>query len=371
MPELGIDSSKLTIEKTKLPKSSLPTKGLVYRQNFTDHMLIIEWEEGYGWKNPEIKPYSNISLDPSCCALQYSFELFEGMKAYKDSNDSIRLFRPELNMKRMNESAARICLPNFDGNELIKLIIKLVKLEKDFIPKDFGYSLYLRPTMIGTSGGLGPKPPKSAMIYVICSPSSPYYGLKIKPVKLEAIDYASRAWPGGSGNSKLGGNYSPCVLYQRESAKRGFEQILWLNGEDNHISEVGSMNFFIAFKDNKSGKCELVTAGLDGTILDGVIRRSILELTKEKLDKEKWDIVERVCTIQEIIERSEKQEVLEAFGCGTSAIVTPVEGIEYHGKYIIIPTDLNNECGPLTRNITKWITDIQYGNVESNWSVVV
>ena len=232
-------------------------------------MLSIEWTAAQGWLPPRITPYQNLSLDPATCVFHYAFECFEGMKAYKCADGSLRLFRPEKNMARINKSAARIALPTFEGKSLISLIGTMCKLDQRFIPSEKGYSLYLRPTMIGTQRTLGVGPPGSALLYVIASPVGPYYPTGFKAISLEATDYAVRAWPGGVGDKKLGANYAPCILPQLKAAKKGLHQNLWLFGEEEYITEVGTMNLFVVIKNKETGQKELLTAPLDGTILEG------------------------------------------------------------------------------------------------------
>ncbi|CCF58598.1 hypothetical protein KAFR_0E04480 [Kazachstania africana CBS 2517] len=367
-----LDSSKLTVTRTTTPSQPKPNDQLVFGQTFTDHMLTVEWTEEKGWANPEIKPYAPLSLDPATIVFHYAFELFEGMKAYRTEDNKITMFRPDMNMKRMNKSAARICLPKFDEEELLKLIGTLIEQDKHLIPVGQGYSLYIRPTMIGTSVGLGVSTPDKALLYVICSPVGPYYKTGFKAVKLEATDYATRAWPGGVGDKKLGANYAPCVLPQLQAAERGYQQNLWLFGPEHNITEVGTMNAFFVFQNLATGKKELVTAPLDGTILEGVTRDSILNLARERLDSNEWDINERYCTITEVAERSKNGELVEAFGSGTAAIVSPIKEIGWKGESINVPLLPGEQSGALTKQIAAWIGDIQYGRQEhKGWSRVV
>ncbi|KAH3900082.1 uncharacterized protein SCDLUD_004402 [Saccharomycodes ludwigii] len=372
MSTAPLDASKVKITNVSTPSKPKPNDQLVFGRTFTDHMLTIEWTEEKGWDAPIIKPYGNLSLDPSTCVFHYAFELFEGLKAYRTPDNKITMFRPDKNMQRMNKSAARICLPTFESDELIKLIGKLIEQDKHLVPQGQGYSLYIRPTMIGTSEGLGVGYPDKALLYVICSPVGPYYKTGFKAVRLEATDYATRAWPGGVGDKKLGANYAPCILPQLQAAKRGYQQNLWLFGPEKHITEVGTMNVFFVFKDEKTGKKELVTAPLDGTILEGVTRDSILNLAKEKLDPKEWIISERYYSINEVAEKAEKNELLEAFGAGTAAVVSPIKEIGWNGKDIKVPLLPGEQSGQLTKDIAKWIADIQYGRVKhGNWSRVV
>ncbi|RFU35372.1 hypothetical protein B7463_g958, partial [Scytalidium lignicola] len=366
-----IDSSALTIEKTASPKSLIPPKELVFGRTFTDHMLTVEWNASEGWQPAKITPYQNLSLDPSSCVFHYAFECFEGMKAYKDSKGQVRLFRPTKNMARMNKSSARIALPTFDSDAMIKLISKFAALEQRFIPDARGYSLYLRPTMIGTQKTLGVGPPGSALLYVIASPVGPYYPTGFKAVSLEATDYAVRAWPGGVGDKKLGANYAPCIVPQLEAAKRGFHQNLWLFGEEEFVTEVGTMNMFVVLKDKQTGQNELVTAPLDGTILEGVTRDSVLALAREKLEPNGWKISERKYTMGELSDAAKEGRLLEAFGAGTAAVVSPVRNISWKGELVSCGLKPDEEAGEIAMKMKEWIEARQYGDEEHEWSYVV
>lgn len=366
---MSLDSSKLEITKTTTPKQKLPNDQLLFGKTFTDHMLEVEWTKEAGWGTPKISPYHKLELDPSAVVFHYAFELFEGMKAYRDSNNQIRTFRPEKNMDRMNKSAERIALPTFDGEELLKCIDKFVLLDQDFVPEGAGYSLYLRPTMIGTSASLGVGVPDRALIYVIASPVGPYYSSGFKPVSLEATDYAVRAWPGGAGNRKLGANYAPCIKPQLDAAGRGYQQNLWLFGEEGYITEVGTMNAFFVFK-TADGKKELVTAPLDGTILEGVTRDSILELARERLPADEWIVSERKFTISDVKNAADSGNLIEAFGAGTAAVVSPIKTIGWKGEDISVPVG-DGSAGELTLQVNEWIKKIQYGEEEyKDWSRV-
>lgn len=368
----SLDASKLKVTKKTPPSQPRPNDELVFGQTFTDHMLTIEWTKEKGWDIPEIKPYGNLTLDPSSCVFHYAFELFEGLKAYRTPDNKITMFRPDMNMIRMNKSAARICLPTFDSEELIKLMGKLIEQDKHLVPTGTGYSLYIRPTLIGTTNGLGVGTPDRALLFVITSPVGPYYKTGFKAVMLEATDYATRAWPGGVGDKKLGANYAPCILPQLQAAERGYQQNLWLFGPEKHVTEVGTMNVFFAFKNSVTGKKELVTAPLDGTILEGVTRDSILTLTRQNLDPNEWEVNERYYSINEVAERAAKGELLEAFGAGTAAVVSPIKAIGWQGKDIDVPLIPGEQSGPITKQVAQWIADIQYGRVKhGNWSRVV
>lgn len=334
-------------------------------------MLTIEWNKTTGWGTPSITPYQNLSLDPATCVFHYAFECFEGMKAYKDSKGQIRLFRPDMNMARFNKSAARIALPTFTPETLIDLIAKFARVDERFIPSQRGYSLYLRPTMIGTQATLGVGPPGSALLYVIASPVGPYYPTGFKAISLEATDYAVRAWPGGVGDKKLGANYAPCIVPQREANSRGFQQNLWLFGEEEFVTEVGTMNVFAAIKNKETGQKELITAPLDGTILEGVTRDSILSLAREKLVPEGWLISERKYTMKDLAEASADGRLLEVFGSGTAAIVSPVRTISWKGKTVDCGLKPEEESGELATKFKDWMEARQYGDEEHEWSYVL
>lgn len=336
--------------------------------------MSLEWTASDGWLPPRITPYQNLSLDPATCVLHYAFEAFEGMKAYKDRNGNIRLFRPDKNMARMNKSAARIALPTFDGEAVIDLLKRFVKMEQRFIPDKKGFSLYIRPNIIGTQRTLGVGPPGSAMLYVIASPVGPYYPTGFKAVSLEATDYAVRAWPGGVGASKLGANYAPCIVPQMQAATRGFHQNLWLFADidpetgrvEDFVTEVGTMNLFAAII-NKDGQKELMTAPLDGTILEGVVRDSVLALARERLVPEGWKVSERKFPMRELVEAADEGRMIEVFGSGTAATVSPVRAISYKGKLVTCGLTDDEEVGPIALQMKNWIEGIQYGEEEHPW----
>lgn len=217
--ELSSKSIKVSITKT--PKPLTPLKDLVFGRTFSDHMLTIEWTATKGWGRPHIQPYGKIALEPSATVFHYGMECFEGMKAYKDKQGKIRLFRPELNMNRLYKSSKRLSLPGFEKKELLECIKELVKVDEKWIPKERGYSLYIRPTMIGTQESLGVGPSGRAMFFCILSPVGPYYRTGFAAVSLLATTDYVRAWPGGTGDSKVGGNYAPCIKPQTEAGREG------------------------------------------------------------------------------------------------------------------------------------------------------
>ncbi|CAG8521113.1 17114_t:CDS:2 [Funneliformis caledonium] len=365
-----IDHNKIRLQRSENLKPLIPNKDLVFGRAFTDHMLTIEWKVEQGWFDPIIQPYGKISLEPSAMVFHYSFECFEGLKAYKDKNGEIRLFRPDMNMQRFKRSAARITLPDFNEGELLECLKKLVRLEERWIPAERGFSLYIRPTLIGIQTTLGVGECSHALLFIICSPVGPYYKTGFSAVQLLATTDCVRAWPGGTGNAKIGGNYAPCVKPQLEAAEKGYQQNLWLFGDDDEITEVGTMNCFVHLK-NEQGEKELVTPPLDGTILAGVTRDSILSLARSWNE---FKVSERKITMLEVIKAQEEGRLLEMFGAGTACIVSPIKGIHYRGRDFNVPLDPNDTsraAGPITKRFADILMGIQYGEIPHEWSVIV
>lgn len=401
-PQPGVlDASKLSIRRTTAPKPLYPKEDLVFGRNFTDHMLTVEWTAQGGWAAPQIAPYRKIALDPATCVFHYGIECFEGQKAYRAADGTVRMFRCDMNAARLNRSAARLALPPVDTEQLQALLQSLVRLEDRFIPqsvtssilfplyvlrhskltkdvspttRERGYSLYLRTTFIGTQPTLGIGASSSALLYCIACPVGPYYPTGFKAVSLEATSESIRAWPGGAGNTKLGANYAPCILPQLEAAGRGFHQNLWLFGPDQRLTEAGAMNVFVVLRDSEGdgGGLELVTPELDGTILEGVTRDSVLALARERLvGREGWRVSERVITMPEVAAAAEEGRLVEAFGCGTAAVVTPIRSIGWKGRMVECGLAPGVEAGETAVRVKNWIEEIQYGELEHKWSMAV
>lgn len=343
------------------------TSSLQFGKFFTDHMLkILYYESLGGWQKPQITPMQNIALHPGAKVLHYAVELFEGMKAYRGVDGKIRLFRPDLNMERMNRSALRLGLPTFDGRELIKCLCRLVSIDQEWVPHSEASSLYLRPTLIGIDPSLGVAASESAMLYVILCPVGSYFDSKAKAVSLLADPAYTRAWPGGCGDRKIGSNYGPTIYVQREASDQGLEQVLWLYGEDHLVTEAGTMNIFIVFI-NDNGEMELATPPLDGLILPGITRYSILEMLREWNE---YKITERSISMKEVLKLSEENRLLEMFGAGTACIVSPIGSIKYRDKILKIPTtEWTKE--PLYKRVLRTLTDIQYGRMFHPWAVAI
>ena len=293
--------------------------------------------------------------------LHYGLGCFEGLKAFSSECGDIRLFRPSLNMHRFNKSASRLHLPNFDENDLLECVRKLVAVDQRWVPRGFGYSLYIRPTLIATSPRLGVFPSKLAKLFVITSPCGLYFPGGFKAIKLYANNHFVRAWPGGAGDCKVGGNYAPTLRVSSTAAEFGCSQVLWLL--DNHVQEVGTTNIFFLIK--AQGKYELVTPPLSGTILPGVTRQSCLDLSRH------WGnikVSERPITIQEIRDLCLSGRMVEAFCTGTAAVVTPVKGIYFEGDHLDIPldpADKNNQIGPFAKMFHQSLLEIQHGRTSA------
>ncbi|XP_076047551.1 branched chain amino acid transaminase isoform X2 [Oratosquilla oratoria] len=346
-------------------KPKPPVSELVFGKNFTDYMLKIEWDGNHGWGKPRIVPFQNLTLHPAAKVLHYATELFEGMKAYRGVDGEIRLFRPDRNMARMNRTAERSALPTFDGEELIELIKRQVQLEQEWVPHSESSSLYIRPTMIGTEEILRVDKSNKALLFIILCPVGPYYPTGFKPVSLLADPAHVRAWPGGCGAMKMGSNYGPTLAIQKLAESKGLQQVLWLFGDDHKISEVGAMNLMV-YIDKGDGGRELITPPLDGIILPGVTRQSLLELARSWGE---FDVTEREMTMGELLQLESEGRLLEIFGSGTACVVCPVAEIHYGNHVLKIPT-MEHE-NPLNQRFFRALTDIQYGRVPHEWAIPI
>ena len=332
-----LNASKLVFERNTSPKAvPEPNSPEVWEQNVcTDHMITCSWTSSNGWYAPNLKPYGPLSLMPTASVLHYATECFEGLKLYRGYDGKLRLFRPDRNCQRMLTSATRIALPAFDPKELQKLIEVLVATDGEkWLPKSRpGSFLYLRPTMIANDDHLGVRKPNEALLYVIAClfPSfdtgrgtaaldaNPALREKERPgLKLLASkEDTVRAWPGGFGFAKVGANYGPSLMAQGEARAMGFDQVLWLLGKDCDVTEAGASNFFVVWR-TREGRLQLVTAPLgDKIILDGVTRKSVLELARERLSGE-VEVVERRYTMCEVEVAVKEGRLLEAFAAGTA-----------------------------------------------------
>jgi len=329
-------------------------------------MLKIEWNVETGWRAPTIVPSGPVGLHPFAHVIHYAVECYEGMKAYVDNSGAVRLFRPEMNMERFRTSARRMSLPDFSGVELLKCIERLVDLDKDWIPRRRGYSMYLRPVIFSTTPWLGLTQCAEAMILVLCCPVGPYFKSGFVPIKLSVDAKYIRAWPGGTGNVKSGGNYGPTVISQADATANGCSQSLFVYDKQEFVTEAGTMNIFFLWR-NEHGVLQLVTPSLeDGTILPGVTRQSVIELGKQWNECE---VVEKMIPFAEVKAAFERGDVLEIFGTGTAAVIQPVSGIVYEGKEYAPTTPFTDDM--FQRRLTNFLIGVQYGDIDHPWSHVV
>jgi branched-chain amino acid aminotransferase len=335
---------------TRKPRIEDESK-LVFGKQFTDRMFVMEYDAGKGWHSARIEPYGPFSLDPAALVLHYSQEIFEGLKAFRRQDGRIGLFRPEENIKRFNRSARRMCMPEVDEAFFLEALKKLVRLEADWVPRSEGTSLYIRPTMIATEAVLGVKPAEKYLCYIILSPVGAYYKGGVNPVKIWISDEYVRVAPGGTGEAKTGGNYAASLFASREAAQKGFDQVLWLDAvHRKYVEEVGSMNICFLY----DGK--VITSPLKGTILDGITRRSILALVKEM----GLEIEERALAVDEILDGAANGRLVEAFGTGTAAVVSPVGQFTFRDRTVTLG---GGKAGKLTLKLYETLTGIQYGRL--------
>ncbi len=351
----------LTIEKTKNPKAKPDWNNLSFGKIFTDHMFLMDYDEGKGWYDPRIIPYGPFQLDPSSMVLHYGQSIFEGLKAYKTPDGRTLLFRPEANFNRLNISAERLCIPKIDVDFSVEVLKTLIKLEEDWIPKADGTSLYIRPYIFATDPYVGVKASSTYYYNIILSPVGAYYAEGLKPVKIYVEDEYVRAVKGGMGFTKTAGNYAASLLAGEVAKDKGYAQVLWLDGiHKKYIEEVGSMNIFFKFKD------ELVTPALNGSILAGITRDSIIHMAKNMGLK----VSERLLSIEEVFDRHQQGELEEVFGSGTAAVVSPVSELNWSGKIIEIG---GGKMGELTSTLYDQLTGIQWGKIADpyGWTVEV
>lgn len=337
-------------EERKKPKFS-DEQNLGFGRIFTDRMLVAEWKTGQGWIDARIEPYAPFVLDPAALVFHYAQEIFEGLKAYRWQDGTAALFRPEMNARRFNLSAERMCMPEVPEDLFLDGIAQLVGLERDWIPCSEGTSLYIRPTMIAVEPVLGVKPSDHYYFYVILSPVGAYYASGFNPVRIMVEDTYVRAVPGGTGEAKTGGNYAGSLKAGLQAKKKGFDQVLWLDGvQRRYIEEVGAMNMFFAYGDR------VVTAPLKGSILNGVTRDSVLKLA-ESIG---FTVEEKPLDINELMADLRAGKVTEAFGSGTAAVVTPVGALCFRDECLTIG---DGGVGRLTQQLYDSLIGIQYGRI--------
>ena len=352
----------IKITKTTTPKEK-PKKGdkLGFGKIFTDHMFVMNYTEGKGWHDPRIEPFAKFSLSPAAMVYHYGQEMFEGMKAYKSKDGKAYLFRPDMNAKRANNSNDRLCIPKIPEEDFIQAVKAVVDIDRDWIPDGEGESLYIRPFVIATDEFLGVAPSKTYLFFVILSPSGAYYESGLAPVGIWIEDEYVRAVKGGIGFAKTGGNYAASLIAQVKAHDDGYSQVLWLDGvERKYIEEVGAMN--IMFKIN--GK--IVTPMLNGSILPGVTRDSVIKMCKHL----GYEVSERKISVDELVAAAKSGELEEVFGTGTAAVISPVGKLRYKDDVMVIG---NGEIGEVSQKLYDTLTGIQWGKLDDpfGWRVTV
>ncbi|HIT53512.1 MAG TPA: branched-chain amino acid aminotransferase [Candidatus Fimivicinus intestinavium] len=353
---------EITVERTQHPKQK-PTDQtkLGFGNYYTDHMFLMNYDEGQGWHDPRIVPYGPIELDPAAMCLHYGQEVFEGLKAYRTADGRILLFRPDRNMARLNSSNDRLCIPLIDEAFAVEAIKKLVSVDQDWIPTAEGTSLYIRPFIFATEPQVGVHPAQELLFVIILSPVGAYYPEGLNPVKIYVEDKYVRAVRGGMGYTKTGGNYAASLKAQDEAEKVGYTQVLWLDGvERKYIEEVGTMNVFFVIGD------EIVTPELQGSILPGVTRMSCIELLKSQ----GYQVSERRLSIDEVAKAADDGQLKEAFGSGTAAVISPIGELKWGDKVMTIN---KGEIGPISQHLYDTLTGIQWGKLPDpyGWTVEV
>mgnify|MGYP002552773761 FL=1 len=346
---------KITITKTASPKTKPNDSELGFGKYFTDHMLISDYNEDEGWHNTRIVPFENLSIHPASTVLHYGTEIFEGLKAYRRSDGKVQLFRPMENVRRLNNSAERLCLPQIPEEDSLQMLIEFVKCEQDWTPSSPGTSLYLRPFMFGNDETLGLHSIKNARYVIIASPVGSYYKEGINPVRIMIEDEDVRAVRGGTGYAKCGGNYAASTRAGERAEKKGYSQVLWLDGvERKYIEEVGAMNVMFKIGD------EIVTPKLTGSILPGITRKSCIEVLKNQ----GYTVNERLLSLEELEKAMEDGTLEEAWGCGTAAVVSPIGELCYKDKKCVIN---NGKIGKVTQELYDTLTGIQWGTMPDTY----
>lgn len=344
------------VERKEL-KVKPKAENLKFGTDFSDYMFVMDYEEGLGWHNPQIMPYSSFEVDPALMVFHYGQAIFEGLKAYKDVNGNIVSFRPMDNIKRLNVSAERLCIPKIDEEFTLIALKRLLNIEKDWVPELEGTSLYIRPFIIATDPFIGVRPSNTYKFFIILSPVGAYYAEGFNPVKIYVTDEYVRAAKGGVGYTKTAGNYAASLYAAKMAKEKGYTQVLWLDAsEHEYVEEVGTMNIFFKI-DNK-----IITPSLGGSILSGITRNSVITLAKDL----GYEVEERSISINEVFNAHNKGKLEEIFGTGTAAVISPVGTLRWKEDEIVIN---NGEVGEFSQKIYEIMDDIKCGRREDkyNW----
>ncbi len=350
----------IKVTRTTSPKAK-PTGKLGFGRVFTDHMFLMNYTRGKGWHDPRIEPYHDLTISPAAMVFHYGQEMFEGLKAYKGDDGTNYLFRPDMNAKRTNDTNDRLCIPQVPVEDYVQAVKAIVAVDQDWIPTEPGTSLYIRPFIIATEPFLGVDVSETFLFMIILSPSGAYYESGLEPVGIWIEDDYVRAVRGGMGYAKTGGNYAASLAAQVKAHGDGYSQVLWLDGvERKYIEEVGAMNIFFKI----DGK--IVTPMLNGSILPGITRNSVLELCRS------WgmEVEERKVSVEELIQAQRDGKLEECFGSGTAAVISPVGKLRYKDEVMTIG---GGAIGPVSQKLYDTVTGIQLGRLEDpfGWRVVV
>jgi branched-chain amino acid aminotransferase len=338
-----------------------PVGKLGFGKYYTDYMFQMEWTTEKGWHNQTIKPYGPIELSPATMVLHYAQETFEGMKAYRNDDNEILLFRPEMNARRMNRSNQRMCMPEINEEDFLDAINKLVDIERDWVPKEPNTSLYIRPFVFATEAGVGVHAANSYLFMIILSPVGSYYASGLSPVKIYVEDEYVRAVKGGTGFAKCGGNYASSIIAKQKANSLGYEQVLWLDAQHRrYVEEVGTMNAMFVINN------EIFTAPIEGTVLDGITRNSCIKL----LESWGYKVNEKSVEINNLMKFAKDGSLTEAFGTGTAAVISPIGVLRYKEDVVTIN---NNTIGTVTEKLFTELSGIQWGKTEDkfNWTHIV
>lgn len=331
-----------------------PESDFGFGKIFTDYMFEMDYDEQLGWHDAQIRPYGPLKLDPASLVLHYAQETFEGLKAYRTEDGRILLFRPEMNARRLIQSNQRLCMPEIPEALFLECLEALLRVERDWVPIAPS-SLYIRPFVFATEAAVGVHPSSKYKFMILLSPVGAYYADGLNPVRIYVEDEYIRATPGGTGAVKCGGNYAASIIAQAQAARCGFSQVLWLDGKERkYVEEVGTMNVMFKIKG------QLITAPLNGTILPGITRDSILHLMREH----GLSVKERPLTIDELMDAGRTGQLEEAFGTGTAAVISPIGQLHYKGETIRIH---NEKIGPLTQWLYDTLTGIQWGRIPDSY----
>ena len=348
----------ISVEKTQQSRlESVDFENLVFGREFSDHMFMVDYEEGE-WLNPRIIPFGKLSFYPSMVSLHYGQTVFEGMKAYRNPAGEIQCFRPHLHSERLNASSARLCLPKLPEDLFLQGLYELLQIDSNWIPAKKGCSLYIRPFIIGTDEYIGVAPPKKAQFIIITSPVAAYYS---GAVKLLVEEEYVRAAEGGTGFVKMGGNYAASLLPAQKAAEKGYQQLLWTDAKEHkYIEEAGTMNVMFQIGD------KIITPNLSTSILPGITRRSVLELAKH------WgyEIEERKIAVEEVIEAHKNGTLKDVFGTGTAATITQISHIGYHGHDYELPPVEERD---FSVKVGNYLSKLKVGEGEDfmNWMVTI